>query len=123
MSLMAIDPSPPPADQATPPEELENAKNLVITLPGVSSAGFAKSHGRWALKVWPKPGEELLKPVIEALSKGHPVLYEGDQLRMTGTRLSLRRLLEDYLEGVKRRPEVATLFAFLLIALLTGLVV
>jgi hypothetical protein len=90
-------------------------------LPGVSTTGLTKSDGRWALKVWPKHEEEPLRPVIDALSKGYDVVYAAGPLRMVGTRPSLRVLLEDYWDWVKLRPEVGTLFAALVAALLTGL--
>lgn len=118
---MATDPPRPPADPAVPPEELTRIKHLVNMLPGVSTTGLTKSDGRWALKVWPKHDEEPLRSVIEALSKGYDVIYAGGPLRMVGTRPPLRVLLEDYWDWVKLRPEVATLFAVLVVALLTGL--
>ena len=52
---MTLNPARPPAH---PPEQLQRIKNLIYMLPGVSGTGFSKSDGQWALKVWPKEGED-----------------------------------------------------------------
>jgi hypothetical protein len=71
----------PPDD---PPDELKRVKDLVSMLPGISATGITRSEGRWALKVWPEQSELILKPVIDALCNGHPVVYATQRLNMKG---------------------------------------
>jgi len=115
---MTLNPAQQPAH---PPEQLQRIKNLIYMLPGVSGTGFIESDGQWALKVWPKEGEELLKPVIEALSDGHTVIYATEPLEMKGTPLPPRPVLERCWNLAKERPAVVALLACLTVAVITGI--